>query len=78
MQGSGRIQRAILKLIDDGDADLYAPADLARLIYQKPATSIKLRTVVSAVQRLARRYPEKLALAEGKSGDLLRVIRRDD
>jgi len=77
MKGSGRLQRAIVKLIDDGDADLYAPVELAKSIYQRPATSMKLRTVIRAVQSLVRRYPEKLGLAEGKSGDLLRVIRRD-
>ena len=77
MRGCGRIQRAILKVLDDGDAHLYSPADLAKLIYHGSATSVKRHAVVRAAQSLARKYPEKFELAKGNSGDLLRVIRRD-
>jgi hypothetical protein len=76
MRGCGRIQRAILKLIDDGVADLYAPEDLAKSIYHRPATSERRRVIVNAAQSLARKYPEKIALAEYKGRDLLWVIRR--
>ena len=66
MRGCGRIQRAILKVLDDGDAHLYSPADLAKLIYRGVATSEKRHAVVRAAQALARKYPEKIALADGK------------
>ena len=72
----GRIQRAILKLIDDGDTDRRDLEDLANRIYRGRATRTQRWRVLTAAQSLARRYPEKIALAEGKDGDLW-VIRRD-
>jgi hypothetical protein len=39
MSGLGSIQRAILMLIDDGDADFYALEDLANWINHRPASN---------------------------------------
>jgi len=78
MSGLGRIQRAILMLTDDGDADFYALEDLANWIYHRPASNAQRQAVLSAAQSLARRYPEKIALAaDEESGHLLWVTRRD-
>jgi hypothetical protein len=77
MSGLGSIQRAILMLIDDGDADFYALEDLANWIYRRPVSNAQRRAVLSAVQSLVRRYPEKIALAEDESIRWLWVIRRD-
>jgi hypothetical protein len=74
MKGCGRIQRAILKLIDDGGFHLYAPKELARSVYHGPAACDKQRIVVRAAQSLARKYPENIALAEDENRDVLWVI----
>ena len=77
MRHLGRIQRAILKLIDNGDANPHALEDLANMIYRGRATRTQRWRVLYAAQSLARRYPEKIARAEDESGGLLWVIRRD-
>ena len=77
MSGLGRIQRAILMLIDAGDAEFYALKDLANWIYHRPASNAQRQAVLDAVQSLVRRYPQKFALAEDECGRLLWVIRRD-
>jgi len=77
MRHLGRIQRAILKLIDNGDADLHALEDLANKIYGGRATRSQHSRVFTAAQSLVRRFPEKIALAEDEIGRTLCVIRRN-
>jgi hypothetical protein len=78
MSGLGRIQRAILTRVDEGDADFYALNDLANLIYHRPAGhKQQQQAVLSAAQSIVRRYPEKFTLTENKSSRLLWVLRRD-
>jgi len=74
MSGLGRIQRAILIRVDDSDADFYALKDLANWIYHRTAGNTQQQIVRRATKSLARRYPEKIALAEDGSGTLLWVI----
>jgi len=80
MSGLGRIQRAILMRVDDGNADFYALKDLANWIYHRPANNTQQQVVLRAARSIARRHPRRIALAE--SGGLLRVIssvrRRDE
>ena len=71
-RGLGRIERAILELIEDGDAceDRCAATDLALAIYQ-PERPTRLPTqaervaVLHAMHSLARKYPSKLVLTGG-------------
>jgi hypothetical protein len=77
MSGLGSIQRAILMLIDDGDAEFYALEDLANWIYHQPVSNAQRRAMLSAAQSLARRYPKIIALAKDERGHSMLVIRRD-
>ena len=77
MSGLGSIQRAILMLIDDGDADFYALEDLANWIYHRAASNAQRQVVLSAAQSLARRYPKIIALAKDGRGRSMLFIRRN-
>jgi hypothetical protein len=82
-RGLGRIERAILELIEDGDVceDRYATRDLALAIYQ-PERPTRLPTqaervaVLRAMRSLARKYPSKLELTGGKGAKPLWLERR--
>jgi hypothetical protein len=82
-RGLGRIERAILELVEDGDAcdDRYAATDLALAIYQ-PERPTRLPTqaervaVLRAMRSLGRKYPSKIVLSGGKGAKPLRLERR--
>ena len=74
MSGMGRIQRAILTRVDNGDADFYALEYLANWIYHRPANNTQQRIVLRAARSIVRRYPGKIALAEDESGGFLWVF----
>jgi hypothetical protein len=84
-RGLGRIERAIVDILEDEDADphRYATAeDLAREIYHPPKkwlTRAKRRAQVVAVLRamhsLKRKYPNRFYLTGGKGRHPLWITR---
>jgi len=76
-RGLGRIERALLDLIEDEDADdVYAAEDAANSIYQTfPCTRAQRVAVLRAAHALARKYPEKITLAGGKGREPLWISR---
>jgi hypothetical protein len=82
-RGLGRIERAILELVEGGDAceDRYAATDFALAIYQQErpirlSTQAERVAVLRAMRSLARKYPSKIALTGGKGAKPLRLERR--
>jgi hypothetical protein len=73
-RGLGRIERAILKIIEADDAreERYGAEDLARAVYQpeKPErrpTQSEHVAALRAMHSLARKYPNKFVLTGCKS-----------
>lgn len=82
-RGLGRIEPAILDIIEDDDAfeQRYAAEDLARAVYQREKsrrrpTQSEHVAVLRAMHSLARKYPNKLVLPGGKGGGRLWLERQ--
>ena len=72
-RGLGRIERAILDIIEDENAceERYAAEDLARAVYQpeklgRRPTQSEHVAALRAMHSLARKYPNKFVLTGGK------------
>ena len=71
-RGLGRIERAILDLIEDEDAceQCYAADDLARAVYQRGKSGRPTQSehvaALRAMHSLARKYPNKFVLTGGR------------
>ena len=78
-RGLGRIERAILGMIEDKDVceERYRAVDLARAIYQKPRP-IQAEHVAAlrAMRSLVRKFPDRFVLSSGAARGRLRVERR--
>jgi hypothetical protein len=67
----GRIERAILALIENRDADSYAAEGLAVAVYQarkgpqRPPTKTERVAVVRAMRSLAHKYRDRIVLKGG-------------
>ena len=71
MRHLGRIQRAILKRVEEGDADFYALEDLANWISHRPDRNARRQAVLGAARSLVRRYPKQFALTEDETRPLI-------
>jgi len=75
-RGLGRIERAILALIEDKDADSYPAEGLAVAVYQarkgpkRPPTKAERVAVVRAMRSLAHKYRDRIVLKGGGSRPL--------
>ena len=70
-RGLGRIERAILNLIEN-EGDVHGPEDLAIEIYNSfPPTRGQTGSVLRAAHALARKLPAKIAVISGKGRDSL-------
>jgi hypothetical protein len=78
-RGLGRIERAILGMIEDKDVceERYTAVDLARAIYQKPRP-IQAEHVAAlrAMRSLVRKFPDRFVLSCGAARGPLRLERR--
>jgi hypothetical protein len=68
-RGLGRVERAILDLIEEGGC--YRAQHLASAIYPAPSARAQLVAIFRAMHSLKRKYPDELALAGGKGRDAL-------
>ena len=70
-RGLGRIERAILNLIEN-EGDVHGAEDLAIEIYNSfPPTRAQTGSVLRAAHALARELPAKIAVISGKGRDSL-------
>jgi hypothetical protein len=81
-RGLGRVERAILAVVEDACEERYAAETLALEIYQpeKPRrrpTQAERVAVFRAMHSLARKFPKKFVLNGGKGSEPLRLGRRD-
>ena len=68
-RGLGRIERAILNLIEN-EGDVHGPEDLAIEIYNSfPPTRAQTSSILRAAHALARKQPDKNAMITGKGRD---------
>ena len=78
-RGLGRIERAILGMIEDKDVceERYTTVDLARAIYQRPQP-IQAEHVAAlrAMRSLVRKFPDRFVLSSGAARGPLRLERR--
>jgi hypothetical protein len=78
-RGLGRIEQAILGLIEDKDVceERYTAVDLARAIYQRPRP-IQAEHVAAlrAMRSLVRKFPARFALISRAARGPLQVERR--
>jgi hypothetical protein len=70
-RGLGRIERAILNLIEN-EGDVHGAEDLAIEIYNSfPPTRAQTNAVVRAAHALARKQPDKIAVISGEDPNSL-------
>src|SRR5215813_15198117 len=83
-RGLGRIERAIVALIEDPGNQYdqrWAASDLAVAIYRpedRPPTRAERVAVLRAMHSLAQKYPHKVALTGGKGREDLWLYRPSD
>jgi len=77
-RGLGRIERAILGMIEDKDVceERYTAVDLARAIYQRPRPNQHV-AALRAMRSLVRKFPDRFVLSCGAARGPLLERRRN-